>query len=179
MLTYTLILQTVASLTGIATSTSLIIAYRQFRLATRNGQTAFEDALAREYRQVAGRLPLKALLGEPLGDQELDAALPNFYWYFDLTNEQVFLRRHGRVSDFTWRNWAEGIDAHMSRPAFRRSWEQIQSAPVRPFTDLRRFIENGRRADPASWGLGPAPLPPARADNAACEDAPWRTLVYP
>lgn len=151
MSAYTLTLQTIASLTGIATSTSLIIAYRQFRLATRHSQTAFEDALSREYRQVAGRLPLRALMGEDLGAQELDAALPHFYWYFDLTNEQVFLRRNGRVSDLTWRSWVQGVEANMSRPAFRRAWAEIERSPVRPFAELRRLVRSGFRTDPSCW----------------------------
>lgn len=169
MSAYTLTLQTIASLTGIATSTSLIIAYRQFRLAARNSQTAFEDALSREYRQVAGRLPLRALMGEELGDQEFDATLAHFYWYFDLTNEQVFLRRHGRVSDMTWRSWSSGIEANMSRPAFRRAWAEIDRSPVRPFAELRRLVRVEFDADPEDWPAAPeapAPVSEPRQDGA-------------
>lgn len=141
MLTYSLVLQTIASLTGIATSTSMIIAYRQLRLASRNSQLTFEDNLAREYRQLGGRVPLRAVLGEPLSEEEMSASLPSFFWYFDLSNEQAFLRRHGRVSDLTWETWAEGIRANMARPAFAQAWERITAAQPGLFAELRRFID--------------------------------------
>ncbi|MBC7835719.1 MAG: hypothetical protein H7Y88_11560 [Phycisphaerales bacterium] len=164
MSTYTLILQTIASFTGVATSTSMIIAYRQLRLATRNSQMTFEDALAREYRQMANRVPVKALLGEGLDAAELSLLLPNFYWYFDLSNEQVFLRRHGRVSDLTWSNWADGIANNMGRPAFAQAWAEIQRRPTMAFADLRRFVADGFRADPIRW-TNPAPSAAAPAQH--------------
>lgn len=155
MSAYTLTLQTIASLTGIATTTSLIIAYRQWRLAARNSQLSFEDALAREYRHVAHRVPIKALLGDGLNADELQDALPAFYWYFDLTNEQVFLRKHRRVSDTTWSSWSEGIRRQMGRPAFVQAWLQIQRGPIGPFAELRRFAKSGFADDPAAWRSEP------------------------
>lgn len=151
--TYPLILQTVASLTGIATSTSMIIAYRQLRLASRNSQLSFEDALAREYRQVATRVPLRALLGDDLPGEEFSDVLPTFYWYFDLSNEQVFQRRHRRVSDLTWSTWAEGIRGTMRRPAFARAFAEITSRRPEAFSDLRRFINDVVAADPRDWSI--------------------------
>jgi hypothetical protein len=150
VLTYPLILQTIASFTGIATSTSMIIAYRQLRLATRNSQLTFEDALAREYRQVGNRVPFKAVLGQPLTDDEVTAELPNFYWYFDLSNQQVFLRRHQRIGDLTWTTWAEGIRTNLARPAFAAAWQRITAAQPHLFADLRRFIDRPHQ-DPARW----------------------------
>lgn len=154
--TYPLILQTIASLTGIATSTSMIIAYRQLRLASRNSQLSFEDALAREYRQVATRVPLGALLGDDLPGDQFAEVLPTFYWYFDLSNEQVFQRRHRRVSDLTWATWAEGIRATMRRPAFARAFMEITARRPEAFSDLRRFVGDLEGADPQDWIRDPA-----------------------
>ena len=137
---YSLVLQSIASLTGIATSTSMIIAYRQLRLATRNTQVTFEDALAREFRQVSMRMPLKALLGQPLDDAEMESSLAAFYWYFDLTNEQLFLRRHGRISDIAWRSWEEGIERAMRRPAFVQAWRRLTLDSDSTFAELREFL---------------------------------------
>lgn len=137
---YSLLLQSIASLTGIATSTSMIIAYRQLRLATRNTQVTFEDALAREFRQVSMRMPLKALIGQPLDDAEMEASLAAFYWYFDLTNEQLFLRRHGRISETVWRSWEEGIERAMRRPAFAAAWARITQGSDTTFNELREFL---------------------------------------
>ncbi|HYD02141.1 MAG TPA: hypothetical protein VEB22_13020 [Phycisphaerales bacterium] len=162
MITYPLILQTIASLTGIATSTSMIIAYRQLKLATRNSQLTFEDALAREYRQIGSRVPLRAVLGEDLSDAAIEAALPEFFWYFDLSNQQVFLRRNDRVSDLAWGVWAEGIRANMARPAFAKAWRTIAEAQPSLFADLRWFLaqadgvrdDRSRPADAAGAARG-------------------------
>jgi len=53
------------------------------------------DALNREYRELVAERPARALLGEPLTDEEHAAALDGFIHYIDLPNEQVFLRRCG------------------------------------------------------------------------------------
>ena len=180
MSAYTLTLQTIASLTGIATSTSLIIAFRQWRLAARNSQLQFEDALAREYRQVANRLPVRALLGECLSADDLEDALPAFYWYFDLTNEQVFLRRHRRVSEQTWSSWADGIRRTMGRPAFAQAWLQIQRGPIGPFAELRRFAKSGFTDDPARWGPITASAPTAAGtEGPGVQESPSRRRFRP
>lgn len=157
MSVYTLILQTVASLTGIATTTGLFIAYRQFRLATRQAQSTFEDALAREYRQVAHRIPVRALLGDELPESQSGFTLDEFYWYFDLTNEQIFLRRNGRVSDATWANWREGIRANLRKPAFARAWEEIARRAPGSFNELRRLEASCFGSDPRDWTDASAP----------------------
>lgn len=151
MITYATALQTIASLTGIATSTSMIIAYRQLRLASRNSQLSFEDALAREFRQVANRIPFTALLGGEISESELNEALPVFYMYFDLSDEQVFQRSHGRVSDLTWTNWAEGIRETMNKPAFAQALRKIIERRPEAFSDLRRFLGGPTDNDPERW----------------------------
>ena len=65
-------------------------------------RTDFEDDLAREYRQLAREIPTKALLGEELTPKEHGYAFPLFFHYIDLSNEQIFLRKNGRISAQTW-----------------------------------------------------------------------------
>lgn len=77
--------------------------------------------------------------------------LDDFYHYIDLTNEQVFLRIQGRVTAATWRNWREGIEGHLSRPAFQRAWEEIKLRAPESFTELRRLCASDFREDPKSW----------------------------
>ncbi len=161
---YKLILQTIASLTGIATTTGLFIAYRQFRLATRQSQTTFEDALSREYRQVAHRLPVRALLGDELPESRETLALDEFYWYFDLTNEQVFLRRTSRVTDATWASWRDGIATNLRKPAFAKAWEEVKRCAPDSFHELRRLEEASFRADPREWGSDRTPLGQVRSE---------------
>lgn len=175
---YKLVLQTVDSLTGVATSVGLFIAYRQFRLATRQALATFEDALAREYRQVAHRLPVRALLGEPLPDDELERALVDFYWYFDLTNEQLHLCRHRRISDETWRNWREGIRAHMRKPAFAAAWRAVSDRAPHAFRELRAL--HGATQPPTCRRRTPRALPRRRRAAATRADpAPLQAGLTP
>jgi hypothetical protein len=116
-----------------------------------NSRTAFEDGLASEYRQIASVLPTTALLGESLSADDQRKYLPEFYRYFDLTNNQVFLRQIGRISPRTWQFWADGIRTNLARPAFAASWEDIAERSNTDFAELRRVLHEGFRRDPKNW----------------------------
>ena len=49
---------------SIATAVAVFVAGWQLRLTKRQAITAFEDELARQYREIAQRLPIEALLRE-------------------------------------------------------------------------------------------------------------------
>jgi hypothetical protein len=110
----------------------------QLRLLKQQSVTALEDTLGSEYRQLASTLPLPALLGEALSDEQQAAALDEFYRYFDLCNHQIFLHDNRRVSDATWRFWEEGIRSNLKRPAFARAWAEIAARANGDFAELRR-----------------------------------------
>lgn len=133
-----------------ATAAGVLVAAYQLRLTKQQALTQFEDEINREYREIARRLPVKALLGEDLDVEEFSRALDEFYYYIDLCNEQVYLRRKGRVRSDTWFNWRDGIQANLARPAFRRAWEEIK-ARSDSFDDLRELERSGFRTDPVSW----------------------------
>ena len=97
-------------LADIATSIGVAVAAWQLWLAHKQAVTAFEDSLAREYRKLAAELPAKVFLDDcKLSDEDYRKAFDKFYQYFDLSNEQVFLRQNGRVSQRTWTYWCDGI----------------------------------------------------------------------
>ena len=75
---------------GVATAGSVLFAAVQIRISQENETTRFEDAMAREYRDITQRIPTRAMLGEPLSDTEFQDAFDEFYRYFSLSNEQVF-----------------------------------------------------------------------------------------
>ncbi len=74
------------------TAAGIIVAAWQLIVTKRQAVTTFEDTIAREYRELANRLPTDALLGEELCEEKYKRAFDEFYHYFDLSNEQVFLR---------------------------------------------------------------------------------------
>ena len=116
------------------------VAARQLRLTKQQASVDFEDALASQYRQIAAQLPLEALLGESLNERQMKQALPTFYRYFDLSNEQAFLHGIHRVSPDTWTFWHDGFASHFQRPAFRLAWNEICARANSDFKELRALF---------------------------------------
>ena len=146
----------ISALASVATATGLVLAYVQIRIGREIAQMQFEDAMSREYRELSSRLPTKAVLNEKLSDEEHDKALDEFIHYFDLSNEQIFLRQQGRVGKETWKNWCDGIQSNLNRPAFCRAWREVK-ARSNNFAELRRLEREGFSVDPADWHLERAP----------------------
>lgn len=124
-------------LSSIATAIGVGIAAYQLRVTRKQSVTTFEDSLAAQYRHVASTLPLKALLGESLTEEEHNTYIQCFYRYFDLCNEQAFLNKSGRVTNDTWNFWEDGIRTNIRRPAFSRAWQEIANRSIDDFSELR------------------------------------------
>ena len=144
------LIQAVGSL---ATPVAVFLAWRELRRADKQALTDFEDGFSREYRQLSQALPVKALLGEPLVDKEAEDAKPSFFRYFDLCNEQVFLRQNKRISKETWLSWCSGIESNLKLSAFNSAWNSINSR-TQSFAELKRLEASGFSDDPVSWGRG-------------------------
>ena len=99
--------------------------------------TNFEDSFAREYRKIIRRIPVKAMFGETLSEQEQKDNLRNFYFYFDLCNEQEFYHTIGRVNEQTWIFWHDGMKSNFDRPAFKCAWAEVCSRAGKDFNELR------------------------------------------
>src|SRR5215213_2003423 len=133
------------------TSVGVFLAWGQIRESRRINRTQFEDSLAQHYRQIIHEIPIRALLGEKLKADELEESLKSFYRYIDLTNDQIFLRQQGRVSEQTWENWRDGIKTLMLMPAFDEAWKQIKDKPTTKFDELRELERSGYQGDPYLW----------------------------
>jgi hypothetical protein len=143
--------RTAEVITAAATLAGVVAIYLQVRQARKHAQTAFEDQLSREFREIAHQVPTKALLGEELTESEHAQHADELYRYLDLSNEQVFLRSIGRISASTWRYWSDGISDMLKLPAFRQAWENVQLKQPKRFSELQRFVNSGFREDPRSW----------------------------
>jgi hypothetical protein len=125
----------------------LRIAEQQVDLLRRHEQTAFEDDLSREYRSLIGLLPPEAFYTDW---QRFDPAadVRAFYRYFDLSNEQLFLARQGRVSTATREQWKDGIAGNLCLPAFQAAWAALRPhLDDRTFEDLRELRRERRIPD--------------------------------
>lgn len=130
-------LNLLSAIASVATAVAVIVAAWQLMLSRRQAVTAFEDSLAKEYRDLAAKIPVKALLGKPLDDAEFSDCFDTLYHYIDLCNEQAFLKNSGRISKATWAFWRGGIASNLRRPAFARAWSEIAAGSVGDFTELR------------------------------------------
>ncbi|QKO22338.1 hypothetical protein [Rhodoferax sp. BAB1] len=129
-----------SALANIATAAAVGVAAWQLVLAKRQAITSFEDSFAKEYRDLASKLPTKALLGEPLDNEEYSTHFDEMYHYFDLCNEQAFLHKAGRISDETWKFWRDGIQTNLNRPAFERAWSEIAEKANDDFSELKALF---------------------------------------
>ena len=130
----------------VATAIGVCLAAWQLWQAHRQSVTTFEDSFAREYRELAATLPTKALLGEPLSEDEHQQYFDEFYHYFDLCNEQVFLNQRRRITPATWKFWYDGIASNLRRPAFKRAWSEIAAKANDDFSELRALCPPEPRA---------------------------------
>ncbi|MEE6209832.1 hypothetical protein U3A55_06680 [Salarchaeum sp. III] len=129
------------------TALGAVLIVHRIRQNRHQFQRSFEDELTREYRELTKEMPVEMLLDEskPLTESELNL----LYNYVDLTNEQVWLRRAGRVSRETWLNWRDGIRSNFHRENFRRGWAVIYwRTGDGTFEDLATFFHRDSADDP-------------------------------
>lgn len=138
-------------LTSAATAVGVFFAAVQLRFTKKQAITTFEDQVSNEYRQIVKAIPVKALLGESLTDDEFYGALNDLYNYIDFTNEQIFLRQLNRIRLTTWENWQDGIKSNMSLPAFERAWQLVKNKLPNSFNELRKLEEEKYTSDPRKW----------------------------
>lgn len=135
----------VTALGAIATAIAVFVGVLQLRTAKDQARTAFEDDLTREYRAIVGDLPAEAFYieGELTPDEQTRRA---FYRYLDLSNEQLFLARLGRVNPATVDQWKDGVCGNLTRlPAFRAAWAEIAArVPDDFFEDLKDAVPPGK-----------------------------------
>jgi hypothetical protein len=138
-------LEIVRTVAALVASGSVVVAARSFRHTKEQARTTFEDALAREYRDIAGRLPPGAFYQDGRADlgEEHQQAL---FRYFDLSNEQLRLIEEGRIRPSTARVWSAGIKDLMTRDTFQHAWSELAAGvPDDFFTALSSHM--------AEWGL--------------------------
>ena len=107
--------------------------------------------MTKEYREIIRRIPYKAIIGDEISDDDSHKAFNEIYNYMDLCNEQIFLRKTGRVSANTWNNWQEGMLTNFSLKVFDRASQEIFSKLTHNFTELKRVQDSGYKTDPKRW----------------------------
>lgn len=134
-----------------ATLIGVIFAIYQFWRNVEQSKTSFEDSISKEYRDIFNNIPYKALIGKTLIGEEMTQASNVIYNYIDLCNEQIFLRRTGRVREDTWNNWQEGMSINFSLPIFLYISEEVFKELPDSFTGLKRVMSENYNTDPKNW----------------------------
>lgn len=67
------------------------------------------------------------------------------YSYFQLCEDELDLRRVGRITDSTWKEWARWIREQCASPGYH---EALTEAPVDNWPKLREHLAAGRSHDP-------------------------------
>jgi hypothetical protein len=120
--------------------------------------TQFEDGFAKEYREITAKIPTRALLGAALNDDEKKEHFDDLFRYFDLCNEQIFLRQKNRIRPETWKFWSDGMKSNFKKPAFRWAWDEMESelnkTGATDYSEFRKLVAFDFDADPRDWKRG-------------------------
>ena len=139
------------TIASIATAFGVIFAACQLWLSKRLAQVTFEDSLDQQYRNLAMQIPVDVLLGKNSPENNYSDIREIIFNYLDLCNEQVYLRKKKRVSETRWKEWSEGIEFNLRKPAFKEIWEEVKHEAPNEFTSLTVLEQNGFSLDPAKW----------------------------
>ncbi|GAB1488642.1 hypothetical protein MASR2M8_10880 [Opitutaceae bacterium] len=138
-------------LSSAATAIGVVAAAYQIRVSRIQSVTEFEDGFAKEYRELASRLPVRALLGAELSAEEKKEHFDELVRYIDLNNEQIFLRQVGRVRQETWLFWRDGMKSNLEKAAFRWAWNEVEQTQTSEFSEFRRLVASQFKDDPCEW----------------------------
>lgn len=136
---------------GFITAFGVVIAAFQLRWSRKLAQISFEDSLSKEYRSLALDIPVDVLMGKNVNGNDFKKIRELIYNYIDLSNEQVFLRSKNRITENTWWDWAEGIEANLRKPVFKLVWSEIKESSTEIFLELRKLENDNFNYDPKSW----------------------------
>jgi len=134
-----------------ATSIGVVVAMFQIWKNTLQSKTTFEDSLSKEYREIIRAIPYNALIGATLTEEEKNKAFNEIYNYMDFCNEQIFLRKNGRVRKSTWLNWQSGMKMNFTLPIFEEASQNVFNELSDIFEELRRVKDTKFYTDPRKW----------------------------
>ena len=139
------------TIASIATAFGVGIAAWQIWESRKLAQTTFEDSFDQQYRSLAMQIPVDALIGRAVIDEERRAVREKLYNYLDLCNEQIYLRMKKRVCHARWVEWCDGMKENLEKTAFSEVWEEIKKESPQTFSFLAQLEKRSFKCDPAKW----------------------------
>ena len=127
---------------SLATALGVGIAAWQLWASRKIAQTSFEDSLDQQYRKIVMQIPVDALLGRAIPDEERRKVREIIYNYLDLCNEQAYLRNKGRITDARWNEWKQGMENNIKKPAFKEVWDEVKGEVPTTFSSLKELEDH-------------------------------------
>lgn len=141
-----------------------ILTLHELKQQERVQKTQLENRLNEEYRENWREVDSELLLNPDYHESAVDGQLDlteseanAIYSYVDLTNQQIFLRRRGRIRKSRWKDWEQGIQTLIQHPPINAEWKRIKEKTDtevgRDFDELRRLESPGEDfdTDPYYW----------------------------
>ena len=139
------------SIASVATAIGVLIATWQIWQSRKLASASFEDSYDQQYRELIYRVPVDALLGKKLNEQNHNEAREVIYNYLDLCNEQVYQRSKRRVSKARWGEWRSGIKDNLDKPLISGIWSEVKNNIPGSFSFLEQLEQSEFKSDPARW----------------------------
>jgi hypothetical protein len=134
---------------AVVTGVGVMFGAWQIRLTQKQSQAEFEDSFDQQYRVLTMELPVDILIGKEIKDEQKSHIRELIYNYFDLANEQAYLRAKGRITRHTWNSWCAGMSNNIAKPAFTDIYNEIIDSSS--FTYLKRLVDSEFKSDPKTW----------------------------
>jgi hypothetical protein len=126
---------------------SLGISAYQTNLSRRLAETAFEDTIDQQYRELAKEIPVDVLINNC--DEFSSDTREIIFNYLDLCNQQIYLRAQGRIGKERWGSWCDGIQENLRKTAFHSVWSEVKEKAS--FSYLERLDKECYKHDPINW----------------------------
>lgn len=145
------------AITSVVTAVAVVFAVQQVVLHNRQTHRDFESMYLQRFWEVDDRKSEALCSPEEFRAINIEAS---HHAYLNLSNDQVSLRRLGRITDGTWRFWEEEIYAFCDSATYRtliendmgRNYRHLLALLNHHATDQGPRYDLRNQYDPLTWG---------------------------
>jgi len=134
------------AISSVATAIGVVFVAWQLRISKKQAQAQFEDSFDQQYRNLSLPIPVDIFLGKEMTNDNREKVRELLFNYFDLCNEQSYLRSIGRITKSTWKIWCSGMENNLNTVAFKEVYNEVKGCSR--FTYLDRLVQSEFKDDP-------------------------------
>lgn len=110
---------------SVATPVGLIATVYQLQQARLALRDSFERTFVDRYQRIVAQIDLNVMLGRNIANLEEPVARRAFFDYFELCEEELYFRAHGKIGSGTWRDWWYGMAINLRSPSFEKAYSEL------------------------------------------------------